>query len=188
LKIDICKESGYRAGENCEHIISTKLPATCINVAACPYHKAVFVNKKNGLRVDADCESRENMESKNYFVLPPLIEKYYLLKHPEYIKQPQFNKDCLSRINDKAMILIYPKSNSKITVPNEIDGTKGKVIFEASHKNSSIKLYWHLDDDFIGETIQIHQMALCPIVGKHTLTLVDENGITMKCNFEIVAK
>ncbi|MFM2049023.1 MAG: penicillin-binding protein, partial [Bacteroidota bacterium] len=50
------------------------------------------------------------------------------------------------------------------------------------------KLYWHLDDDFIGETIQIHQMALCPIVGKHTLTLVDENGITMKCDFEIVAK
>lgn len=187
-ELEICKESGYRATEYCRNMVVLKLPSTCVNVGACPYHKSIFVNKNNGLRVDADCEVRENMIAKNYFILPPLVEKYYVLKHPEYVKLPLFNKDCLSKINDKAMMVVYPKPNSKIIVPHEMDGAKGKVICEVSHKNANIKLYWHLDEEYIGETFQIHQMVICPQLGKHILTLVDENGITIKTQFEIIGK
>jgi penicillin-binding protein 1C len=184
--LSICTESGYRATENCEQTTNISLPSTCLQAAPCMYHKNISISKLNGLRVDADCELISNIISKKYFVLPPLIEKYYVLKHPEYAKLPAFNKDCITKANDKAMGIIYPKSNSKIIIPNEIDGAKGRAIFEASHKNSSTKIYWHLDNEFVGETTHIHQLEVNPAVGKHLLTLVDENGITLNCKFEVL--
>ena len=50
------------------------------------------------------------------------------------------------------------------------------------------KLFWHLDNNFIGTTQQFHQLALNPTQGKHTLTVIDEEGNTIARNFEILAK
>jgi penicillin-binding protein 1C len=73
-------------------------------------------------------------------------------------------------------------------VPIEIDGKVGKTVFEATHRNVNTRIFWHLDDTFIGETKEIHQMALNPSVGKHKLMLVDENGISVSLKFEALGK
>ncbi|MCZ8286898.1 MAG: hypothetical protein O9353_15710, partial [Bacteroidia bacterium] len=70
----------------------------------------------------------------------------------------------------------------------EIDGNMGRTIFEATHRNISTTIYWHLDEQYIGETKEIHQLALNPGIGKHQLMLVDENGITVQMKFETVGK
>ena len=70
--------------------------------------------------------------------------------------------------------------NSRIFIPREIDGTKGKTIIEAAHRNPLVKVFWHLDEKYIGETTEIHQMALNPAPGKHVLRLVDEQGESVK--------
>ena len=98
---------------------------------------------------------------------------------------PDFKAECLSKISDRAFVIQYPKPNSKIYVPIEIDGKIGRTIFEATHRNVNTKLFWHLDDDFIGETREIHQFSLNPAAGKHVLTLVDENGISASVKFEV---
>jgi penicillin-binding protein 1C len=48
-------------------------------------------------------------------------------------------------------------------------------------------VYWHLDDQFIGTTIQVHQMAFSPEQGRHRLTLVDQNGETIRIGFEVIS-
>ena len=47
-------------------------------------------------------------------------------------------------------------------------------------------MYWHLDDQYVGETKSIHQFAMNPEPGKHTVTCVDEDGETISMKFEIV--
>ncbi len=86
------------------------------------------------------------------------------------------------------MDLIYPKSNSKIFVPRELNGTPGSAVFELAHRNSAIKVYWHLDGQFIGETRKNHQMALNPGEGKHILTVVDDAGEALERHFEVISK
>jgi penicillin-binding protein 1C len=85
------------------------------------------------------------------------------------------------------MEIIYPKQLSKIYVPIELDGKLGKTIFHVAHRISKTTIYWHLDDIYIGNTQGVHQMALSPDEGLHTLTLVDETGETIVQKFEIVS-
>jgi penicillin-binding protein 1C len=86
------------------------------------------------------------------------------------------------------MDVIYPKNNSKIYIPVDLDGKPGSAVFKVAHRNAGILVYWHLDDQFIGTTVQVHQMALSPSQGMHRLTLVDQNGESLSIGFEVISK
>jgi penicillin-binding protein 1C len=187
-KTGICRESGYRASKICEHIDTVLVPTACLSSVACPYHQVVHLTMNGKQRVDSECENVYNMKHTAWFVLPPLVEKYYKFNHPNYKILPDFKPECLAKVSDRAMTLLYPKPNSKIYVPIEIDGNMGRTVFEATHRNVGTRIYWHLDDTFIGETKEIHQMALNPAIGKHKLMLVDENGISVTMKFEALGK
>jgi penicillin-binding protein 1C len=86
------------------------------------------------------------------------------------------------------MEIIYPKNNSKIYVPVELDGKPGSAVLKLAHRNPNAVVYWHLDDKYLGTTMLVHQMAVSPGRGIHLLTLVDQNGETLKTRFEILTK
>ncbi|MNY38320.1 hypothetical protein D3C86_1729400 [compost metagenome] len=86
------------------------------------------------------------------------------------------------------MELIYPKSGAKIYVPREMDGSRGKTIFSVAHRNPDSQIYWHIDDKFVETTKSFHQIAVNPAPGKHTLTLVDENGERLESWFITLEK
>jgi len=74
------------------------------------------------------------------------------------------------------MQFIYPAGDKKIMIPKGPDGKPGEVVFEAAHQIPSTIIYWHIDDEYLGFTCDIHKMSLSPGKGEHVLTLVDENG------------
>jgi penicillin-binding protein 1C len=84
------------------------------------------------------------------------------------------------------MDIIYPRSNAKVFVPRELDGSLGKTVFEAAHRNAESTIYWHIDGEFKGVTKGNHQMAFHPGVGNHTLTLVDEKGEIIVQAFQVL--
>ena len=99
--------------------------------------------------------------SKNFTGIITLTTNHY--RHLE--------KDCSATEEVLPIGIIYPKSKSKIYVPIKLDGTLSKTVFEASHRDNSIKIYWHLDDAYLGETTRIHQMELIPEEGKACFNL-----------------
>ena len=84
--------------------------------------------------------------------------------------------------------MIYPFSRSSIYVPVELNGETGKTVFEVAHRTPSTRVFWHLDEQYLGETNRIHQLSLSPEPGKHTLVLVDEFGERLEQRFEIVGR
>ena len=62
------------------------------------------------------------------------------------------------------------------------------AVFSAAHRKASAKIFWSLDDSFVATTQNFHQLALNPSVGKHVITLVDESGVSVSREFEIVEK
>lgn len=188
MKVEVCKKSGYRATELCEKdtVWATK---NSIKVKSCSYHQILHLDKIAQHQVTSECEEPQNMVHKSWFTLPPLIEYYYKPKHPEYISPPQYRADCRvadSKINP--MQLIYPKTVTKIYMPVELDGKVSSTIFRVAHRQPETAVFWHLDNEFVGTTKTFHQMALNPSVGKHKLTLVDENGNRLEQAFEIMQK
>ncbi len=184
--VSVCRESGHRASDLCEKTDSVWLPKTCLNTSVCPYHQTIHLTKNGKQRVESDCESVYNMKNVTWFVLPPVIEKFYKTNHPNYTSLPDFKPECKAGASDKAIAISYPKPNSKIYVPVEMDGSVGRTVFEATHRNSHTKIYWNLDETYIGQTQEIHQLALNPPVGKHKLMLTDENGVSVVVKFEII--
>ena len=111
------------------------------------------------------------------FVLPPAMEWYYKPRHPEYVVP--------GRTDTVQMEFIYPESGSVLSLPRQLDGSEGSAVFQLAHRRSDAVVYWHLDNQFIGETHLIHQKRLSPPPGRHVVTVVDDRGETAAVRFSI---
>ncbi len=188
VKIKVCHQSGYRAGQYCDDTDQMWVPKSGLKVQVCPYHQLVHLSADGKWQVTGNCVPPNQIVNKNWFVLPPSMEYYYKTKNYQYRVLPPFRPDCVQTETAQPMEVIYPKDGAKIYVPLEVDGTRGRVIFNAAHRVAGVKIFWHLDDKYVGETKDFHQMALNPPPGKHLLTLVDGNGNTVHIGFEVLAK
>ena len=139
-------------------------------------------------RVTEACESPSAMQHKSWFILSPAMEYYYKQRNADYKIFPAFKPGCPSAETGRVMEIIYPEQGAKIYVPLELSGEKGKTIFTAAHRRTGAKIFWSLDDNFIGTTQNFHQIALNPTAGKHIITLVDDNGMSISRQFEVLEK
>jgi penicillin-binding protein 1C len=83
------------------------------------------------------------------------------------------------------MEVIFPRDGAHVYIPTELDGSRGKVVVEAAHREKETQIYWHMDSLYVGTTRHIHQMAFSPPKGRHRITLVDESGNTCGISFTV---
>ena len=188
MKVPVCRYSGYRATALCEFADTTWIPKSGAKTAPCPFHQLIHLDKTGAWQVSSNCESPENMQHVSWFVLPPVQEWYFRNKNPFYKVLPPFRSDCAESADRRNMDIIYPKNNSKIYIPVDLDGKPGSTVFKVAHRNSAALVYWHLDERFVGTTMQVHQMALSPVKGTHRLTLVDQQGESLTIRFEVISE
>ena len=103
------------------------------------------------------------------FMLPPAMEWYYKPHHPEYSEARK------TRL-EKTVEFIYPASGTTLTLPRQMSGEVEGAVFRVAHHRSDATLWWHMDQTYVGETHFIHELRLAPEPGKHTLTVVDDEG------------
>jgi len=186
--VPVCRQSGHRAGIFCPETDSILIPEQGLNTSPCPYHVIVHLTNDQQYRLNSECATTADMIHLAWFVLPPVQEWYYQSKNPEYKPLPPLHPDCYSNENMAEMDLIYPKDNSRIYIPYELDGTKGQVVFEAAHRIPDASIFWHIDQEYIGTTKYLHQIGVCPEQGEHILTLVDESGNMIQKKIEVLAR
>jgi penicillin-binding protein 1C len=181
----VCKTSGYLAGPNCPEPDTVQIPLNGLKSPPCPFHRLVHLNAAMDLRVSSDCYPVDSMVHIPWFVLPPIQEWYFKKRHSDYLSLPPYKIGC-EPFSRKSMDLVYPREEIKVYIPVELSGNRGRVIFEAVHNNPDAVIYWHLDDQFIAATRNIHQVELLPSPGKHVLTLVDDAGEELIRKFQAV--
>jgi len=186
--VPVCRQSGYRANIDCPDVDTMFMPPNGSKVTLCPYHKIIHLDATGNYRVTEECESPANMLHKSWFILSPAMEFYYKQRNIDYKPLPPFKPGCTFAETGKLMEIIYPQPEAKIYVPLEINGERGKTVFTAAHRRAGAKIFWSLDDEFIGTTQNFHQIGLNPSPGKHIITLVDENGVSVSRQFEILEK
>ena len=186
VRIPVCRETGFRAGMDCEHIDTLAMPPNALRTALCPYHKIINLDATGVYRVNESCESPAAMQHRSWFILPPSMEYYYKQRNADYKILPAFKEGCRITETAKLLEIIYPQQDVKIFVPKEMNGEKGKTIFSAAHRNPEAKIFWTLDNTFAGTTQHYHQLALSPGTGVHFITLTDEQGNSVTRKFEII--
>lgn len=175
VAVDICTKSGHPANVYCEETYSQLIPQKGVKVQACPYHHRVFLNETEQYQVNSSCYPLENMIVKNWFSLPPVLEYYFLQNHPNYRTLPPFQKDCLQD-GENIMDFIFPKANQQIILPKNFEEEINEVIFKLAHRGNDTKVYWYLDETFLGVTEEFHEIAIVPKPGEYLLKAVDQEG------------
>ena len=181
----VCKQSGNMANSICPDVELLPLAKSVLSTPACAHHQLIHLDESESHKVNSSCYPVQKMHEKPWFILPPAQAWYYKRYNVNYSEPPEYLDGCITRASD-AMEMIYPKKFTKVFVPIEIDGQQGKVIFEAAHRHPQSKVFWYLDDNFIGETKQVHQMGLSPMAGPHIISLVDDQGRELSIAFESI--
>lgn len=183
--IELCTRSGFRAGPDCDHRSIRAVPAAGVRMESCPFHRTIHLDAQEQFRVHSDCYETSRMVNASWFVLPPVMEWYFKKKDPHYQTLPPFAPGCMV-LDEQAMELIYPKETRQVFIPRGLDGQLSRVVFEAAHREAGATIHWHLDNRYLGETTQIHQLEFHAPEGMHTLTLVDSDGNFLEKRFEVV--
>jgi penicillin-binding protein 1C len=121
--------------------------------------------------------------------LPPAEEFYFRRVHADYQPLPRMRADCAMTGSGgrAALALLYPGPNATVLIPQELDGQRGRTVFEAVHRRREATLYWHLNGQYLGQTHTFHQQSLDIDPGSHILTVVDDNGERVARRFEVIA-
>ncbi|WP_144782348.1 penicillin-binding protein 1C [Dokdonia sp. Hel_I_63] len=183
-EINVCTKSGMKASVYCPLTESILAPVAGEHSAACPYHKQVYVDHSETYRVNSDCYELDKMKAKNYFALPASLAFYYSGKHPDYKELPPYLPDC-GFSGEQPMVFIYPKNNEGVILPKNFDSDINDVVLKVAHRNPETKLFWYLDNNFIGSTEVFHELAIAPEVGIYVLTVVDAQGNELKKQIEV---
>lgn len=182
-EVAICTQSGYLASDLCP---KTKqwIPALGKRTTSCPYHELIHLDSQKQYRVNASCESIDNINSESWFILPPLMEWYYKRYDANYKSIPPLRDDCKGE-TIASMAFIIPKNNSHVILPKNLNEEVNPVIFKIAHSKPETKVYWYLNNQYIQTTETFHEIALLPEAGKHIITAVDGLGNEIKRHIEI---
>lgn len=187
-EVAVCKSSGHRVGANCPVSDTVWIDREGLNSPPCPYHKLVHLTADQKFRLHGECATIESMVHMSWFVLPPVQEFYYKEHNLSYRGLPPYRSDCADASTVASMDLLYPRENSRIFIPRELDGTPGNSVFQLAHRNPNTKVYWHLDGAYIGTTKSNHHFPVRADEGKHVLTIVDDHGNSIERRFEVLSK
>ncbi|TMW14750.1 penicillin-binding protein 1C [Alloalcanivorax gelatiniphagus] len=187
-QVRVCADDGYLAGGRCP--AKTALaPLHSHFQTVTPHHRRVHLDG-NGQRVHGDCQAVAGMHSRDWFVLPPAQAWFYRQRHPDYRPLPAWRSDCLAgaRALDPSppMAILYPHAGAGLYIPRELGGQRGQAVFRVVHERDAARLFWHLDDRYLGVTEHFHQWAIRAEPGWHTLTLVDDQGFRLRRRFKVL--
>ena len=189
--IDVCARSGMRAGPQCETRRAELVPRAGLDSPPCSFCRLLHADQALAWQVHADCEPLAAIRTLAWFVLPPALETHYLRLHADYRPPPPYRPDCragLAGAGSASLSFVYPREGAFVYVPVELDGSLGRVVFEAAHRDPEARVFRHLDDEYQGETTDRHQLALAPRPGAHRLVLVDERGETVERRFTALGR
>lgn len=187
-KINVCKQSGFKASEVCKDVEVKYYQKGCNKTKQCPYHKLIHLDETEQYRVNSNCYPVDKMKHVPWFVVSP-TQEYFFKQHSLFYKAlPEYLPACANDMHLHQMDIIYPREGFKIYVPIDQSGTRSKCVFKATHKNATVTIFWHLDGVYIGSTQKFHQLSILPEKGAHVLELTDDRGESVQCKFEVIDK
>ena len=182
---EVCASSGFPASINCAAIKYIDIPKNAPALRACPYCRTVILNENLDRRITLEPGISASTVERKWFVLPPAEEWYYRRWNLDYKPLPPF-LNARESPGETVLALFNPEPDSQIYVPRELDGSEGRIVFSAAHRNETETIFWHLDENYLGFTQTFHEMEAYPAPGLRTLTLVDSTGNTVVRRFTVI--
>lgn len=183
VSVEVCRNSGFLATGNCP-TKTISIPDKNNYVEACKYHRMVLLDQQKQFRVNSSCADISLSHREPWFVLPPLMAFYYKKSHPTYRNLPPFKENCKNAL-EPTMAFIYPKNHAQISLTKNFEGNLNELVLQLAHTKPETSVYWYLDEKYLGQTNDFHELGILPGTGKHTIIAIDELGNEAKINIQV---
>ncbi len=184
---EICKTSGMLASRDCPEAERKFVPNSSQPHQVCAYHTTIHTDREANYQVSIACAENQQTYAHHWFVLPPDQTWYYARKHSDYRELPPWKPGC-GQENRQIVEVTYPRHKGRIFIPRELSGGSSKVVVEVAHQRVDEKIYWHLNEKYIGQTQTFHNMALNLEKGIYNLVVEDSRGNIAQRQFEVVER
>ena len=182
--VDICSETGFLAGPDCEKRETVECPRAMKPLRICPYHHHIYVNKNETYQVCSLCWEQGH-HIKRLLEYPPDIVQ--LLRERGHLVSviPKHKPGCPSQSNTSPLQILYPQQHAFLWIPRDFSGDWQKLTMRVAHRDMDRTLYWYLDDHYLGSTVDKHTKAAELTRGWHELEVVDEAGNRDRTTFYV---
>ena len=188
VEIEICEQSGFPAGPYCPQTEKIKRPLQAYKPGTCPFHKRYLVDRESGKSVCSLCWEGTDPHWEVRYIVPPRAREILEQSGRKMDCIPQHATHCPLARDKNRFELIYPTPGIKVLIPRDWGGEYEKVVFTATHQRPETHLFWYLNDSFIGETVDHHQLARDLEPGEYRLVVQDEEGFTREVQFKAYKK
>lgn len=183
VSLEICRDTGFRASGDCPEKEAIDVPRFMKPLRLCPYHNRIFLANNRQYQVCSLC-----WESGEYFitqrlVYPPDVVQYLRGRGEIVYDIPPHHPDCPAQNDQKPLQILYPQENARLWVPRDFGGELQKIVLKTAHRQDDVKIYWYLNEHYLGSTEDRHEMAVSLEKGWHVLEVVDERGFRDKKRF-----
>lgn len=173
VTVNICKHTGFYAGQDCPEIVETFAPQKMKPLRVCPYHERYYIESNH--RVCSKCW-KGNQQLIHQLAFSPDIN-YYLRQNGNLITTPPPHDPACPVGNDRdALQIIYPLQNANVFIPKDFDGKYQQLVAKVATQFPERELFWYLNDELIGTTQKTATFPLNLKNGKQMLTVVDDQG------------
>ncbi len=173
--VELCAETGFLAGEQCLNKIVARAPRFMKPLRVCPFHERVFMDRENRYAVCSQCWQK-GYHRTSVLVYPADVMQCLYQKGILLENMPQHNPQCPVIRKQKDLQILYPYDNAILWIPRDFNQRYQKVVFRAAERFAERKVYWYLNDKYIGTTIANHIITAHLQVGWHEVFVMDEDG------------
>ncbi|MBN1893668.1 penicillin-binding protein 1C [bacterium] len=180
--IELCMDSGFRAGPDCEARRISQAPKWMKPLRLCPFHHAFRISSDGRFRVCSKCWIDGKYETVRKIVYPADVIQYMRERGQDIWNLPPHNPGCPA-LADQSLQILYPREDARLWIPVDFGGTLQRVTLRAAHPEADRTLYWYLDDRYVGTTQDRHVMPVSLTRGRHRVTVVDDLGDRASVSF-----
>jgi penicillin-binding protein 1C len=188
IPVEICRETGFLAGSDCPAAILVEIPRFAKPLRLCPYHQRIYLSEEEKYQVCSLCWEPGHYQSQQRLLYPADVIQFLRERGQAIYDIPPHHPDCPAQSAALAMQILYPQDNAHLWVPRDFGGMLQKVTLRVAHRESGRKIFWYLDNTYLGSTVNRHEKAvdLIPVGrGWHILEVVDEVGYRDRKRFYV---
>lgn len=182
-QITLCLNTGFVAGEYCEKKVLVDAPLHMKPMKICPYHQQIYLSSDEKYRVCSLCWHNGLYKKSNFLVYPPDVTQFLREKGQIITRIPRHKTDCPARIDNNPLDIIYPQNWARLWLPRDFDGNLQKITIRIAHRDKDRKIFWYLDNQYIGYSLDKHSKSVQLQKGWHSIEVVDEMGNRVKRSF-----
>jgi len=180
--IELCMDSGFRAGPDCEARRISQAPKWMKPLRLCPFHHSFRISSNGRFRVCSKCWTEGEYKTVKKIVYPADVIQYLRERGQDIWSLPPHNPACPA-LAARSVQILYPQEDARLWIPVDFDGTLQLVTLRAAHPEPGRTLYWYLDDQYIGTTEDRHVKPVALTRGRHRVTVVDDLGDRTSVSF-----